>query len=72
MKSEGIKTPYSIIYKIGQGNKWTVTEFPRNFKIIAVKKRRKILPILYERIVYNDPEVIEHKLMLKRVHVRKK
>ena len=72
MKSEGIKTPYSIIYKIGQGNKWTVTEFPGNFEIIAVKKCREVFPIIYIWVVRNDPEIVKHELMMKGVQVRKK
>jgi len=72
VKSKGFETPYCIIYKIGQGNKRTVTEFPGNFEIIAVKKCSKVLPILYIWVVRNDPEVVEYKLMMKDVQVRKK
>ncbi len=72
VESKGVEMPYCIIYKIGQGDKQAVTEFPGNFEIIFGKKCRKVLPVLYVRIARNDPEVIEHKLMVKRIQVRKK
>jgi hypothetical protein len=37
-----------------------------------MKKRWKILPILYEGIIYDNPEIIEYKLMVKGIQVREK
>ena len=37
-----------------------------------MKKRWKILPILYEGIIYDNPEIIEHKLVVEGIQVREK
>jgi len=72
MESKWVKTPYGVIREIRRSDQWTITEFPGNFKIIAVKKCREMLPILYEWIVHNNPEVVEYKLMVKRIQIHKK
>lgn len=72
MESKWVETPYSVIREIRRSDKRAITEFPRNFEIIAVKERWKILPVLYVRIIGDDPEIVEHKLMVKRIQIRKK
>ncbi len=72
MKPKRIEMPEGIIYEIGYCNQRTIAEFPRYPEVIAGKKRREILPILYEGIIHDNPEVIEHKLMMKRVQIHEK
>lgn len=72
MKPRGVETPERVVYKIRQGDKRAVAEFSGDFEIIAGKERRDVLQVLYVRIVSNDPEIVEHKLVVNGVQVRKK